>query len=263
MTTTALSPTTRDLLRAVQAGHVARRYHLGTRAWDARRADQRSGRGGGHGRKVTAAVERLVRAGLVVCDPTADTDAFVEPYKLTPDGRLLLDPPAAAAEAAEAESIYPQTDDGRVPFRAGEYDAPSGAVLDLSANPDTPGWWQRQGDRWVPIPDQTVGGLATLQFGPRSVDDYLVHLVRSRKREHGGGTPGSTLCGIDRSTQCGPGWSVGGGVSGPDIPHTPCPGCIQAARQHFPGVPVWGMGSQQAAAALSVASHWHSAGPRP
>ena len=109
-------------------------------------------------------------------------------------------------------------------------------------------------------PDQTVAGLATLQFGPRSVDGYQVHLVRSRKREHGGGTPGPTLCGIDRS---GPnvGWSVGGGVSGPDITHTPCPGCSQAARQLFPGLPVWGLGAERVAAELGVPSHWHSSGP--
>lgn len=113
------------------------------------------------------------------------------------------------------------------------------------------------------VPDQTVAGLATLQFGPRSVDDYQVHLVRSVKREHGGGTPGPTLCGVDRFAADAPGWSVGGGVSGPGITHTPCPGCIQAARQHFPGIPVWGLGAEQVAAELGVPSHWHSSGPRP
>lgn len=66
-----------------------------------------------------------------------------------------------------------------------------------------------------------VGGL----FDSEPVDD-MIHLVRSAGRH---GTPGPTLCGIDRFAPGTPGWSVGGGVTGPDRTHRPCPECVEAA----------------------------------
>jgi hypothetical protein len=94
------------------------------------------------------------------------------------------------------------------------------------------------------IPDQRerpVTGLVTLQFGPRTYDDYLVHLVRETNH----GTPGPTLCGIERFEHGGPGWSVGGGSTGGGIPHNPCRGCAAAARRDFRDLPIRGLGAAQ------------------
>jgi hypothetical protein len=106
------------------------------------------------------------------------------------------------------------------------------------------------------IPVDQVTALRTLQFhaggllDSEPVDDYAVHLVR----QAAAGTPGPTLCGIDRFAEGSAGWSVGGGISGPGIVHKPCPGCAQAARARFPGLPVTGsVGAQEMAAELGVA----------
>ena len=106
-----------------------------------------------------------------------------------------------------------------------------------------------------------VIGLITLQFASgglfdaRPVDGYAVHLVRAAKR----GTPGPTLCGIDRFHPESAGWSVGGGISGPGVVHRPCDGCADAARVQFPGLEVTGLGAENMAAALDDApwSHWN------
>lgn len=87
-----------------------------------------------------------------------------------------------------------------------------------------------------------VVALATLQFAVGGLcdstpTDYLIHLVRSTDR----GTPGPTLCDIDRFATDAPGWSVRGGVDGPGMAHTPCAGCVEVARRDFPGLPVNGM----------------------
>ncbi len=89
--------------------------------------------------------------------------------------------------------------------------------------------------------DPTVRFLVTLQFANGGLFDsvpvdYLIHLVRGTNR----GTPGPTLCNIDRFAKGGPGWSVGGGVSGGGIVLTPCGGCAAAARDEYPGLPVCG-----------------------
>lgn len=57
-----------------------------------------------------------------------------------------------------------------------------------------------------------------------------------------------------------PGWSVGGGVSGPGIRMAPCPGCVKAARSDFPGLPVAGMreASDPIAAAIGTEVYGHS-----
>lgn len=90
-----------------------------------------------------------------------------------------------------------------------------------------------------------IVGLSTLQFHwgglfDSKPTDHLVHLVRSTRT----GTPGPTLCGIDRFDKDGPGWSVGGGVTGPGIRHDPCPGCVDVARRDYSGLPVSGMREQ-------------------
>lgn len=60
------------------------------------------------------------------------------------------------------------------------------------------------------------------------------HLVR--RGEHGG-TPGDTLCGLtrfdrdDRPADL-PGWTIGGGVSGPTIEQVRCGACWSEA-EHF------------------------------
>ena len=90
--------------------------------------------------------------------------------------------------------------------------------------------------------DAEVVTLSTLQFHTGGMfdsqpTDHLVHLVRSTKR----GTPGPTLCGIDRFAPGSAGWSVGGGVTGPGFTHTPCGGCVEVARGDFPGLPITGI----------------------
>lgn len=105
--------------------------------------------------------------------------------------------------------------------------------------------------------DQTVDSLITLQmswgglFDGRPADGYQVHLARHVRS---GGTPGPTLCDIDRFAKDAPGWSVGGGLFGPGIVHKPCPGCAEAAREQFPGLPVRGsVGGAEMAGYLGVA----------
>lgn len=102
--------------------------------------------------------------------------------------------------------------------------------------------------------DPTVRALVTLQFMVGGLFDavpvdYLIHLVRSTNR----GTPGPTLCDIDRFAKGSAGWSVGGGVSGPAIVLSPCEGCAEQARTTFPGLPVTGsVGGAQMARHLGV-----------
>ncbi len=103
--------------------------------------------------------------------------------------------------------------------------------------------------------------LATLQlawgglFDAESADN-LAHLVRGTRR----GTPGPTLCGIDRFAKDGPGFSVGGGVTPNGVIFDACPGCVETARRDFPGLPVAGMASMSTrlAEALDVTAHGHS-----
>jgi hypothetical protein len=127
----------------------------------------------------------------------------------------------------------------------------------------TSAWWQvrlhpnpetsRLNRRGCPY-DPTVRALMTLQFSSGGMFDavpvdYLIHLVRHSNM----GTPGPTLCGIDRFAKGSAGWSRGGGVTGPTIVLAPCDGCAAAARADFPGLPVSGsVGGKQMAAHLDV-----------
>ncbi|MFJ4168363.1 hypothetical protein ACIPY3_02520 [Paenarthrobacter sp. NPDC089714] len=86
-----------------------------------------------------------------------------------------------------------------------------------------------------------VVALATLQFTSGGLfdgrpADKRIHLVRMTDS----GTPGPTICGIDRFDKNGPGWSVGGGISGPGIEAMACPGCEAVAQRDYSAAPVWG-----------------------
>lgn len=100
--------------------------------------------------------------------------------------------------------------------------------------------------------------LATLQFRwgglfDSKPHDHQTHLVRGTER----GTPGQVLCGIDRFASGGPGWSVGGGITGPGVGHTPCGGCVEVAKNEFPGLPIAGMVEQSKPMAEAVgAQHY-------
>lgn len=115
---------------------------------------------------------------------------------------------------------------------------------------------------------EDIVGFVTLQmswgglFDSRPADGYMAHLVRSTKR----GTPGPTLCGIDRFAKDAPGWSVRGGISGPKITHTPCDGCVAKAAANYPDLPVGGLGAdavseriQQTKAGLAFIQPHHHA----
>ena len=110
-----------------------------------------------------------------------------------------------------------------------------------------------------------VMALETLQFAigglfdsrPVPGDDFAVHLVRSTRR----GTPGPTLCGIDRFHKESPGWSVGGGVSGPDIRHIPCTDCTLVAVTQFPDLPISGLGKAEITAAVVTAAKAYAGSP--
>jgi hypothetical protein len=81
--------------------------------------------------------------------------------------------------------------------------------------------------------EEGVRYLETLQFGGREP----ICLARGTAT----GAPGPTLCGIDRFAKGGPGWSLGGGVTGPGYRHEACPGCVSVARRRYPDLPVVGM----------------------
>lgn len=93
----------------------------------------------------------------------------------------------------------------------------------------------------MPAEVAPVTGLRTLQFHFGGLMNTVgvgdIHLVRSTRT----GTPGPTLCGIDRFDKNAPGWSVGGGVNDPAETYEPCEGCRSVAAQEFDGLPVGGM----------------------
>lgn len=156
------------------------------------------------------------------------------PYcRLAPGHRTLHDIPPGRPVISDRRAVERDEDKG------------------IPGDPDSEVFYDKAGHGW----HLHITALCTLQFAPggmvggRPVGGYQVHLVRQTSR----GTPGPTLCGIDRFADPTPGWSVGGGISGPDITHTPCPGCAAAAREQFPGLPVVGIvGVREMAAELGV-----------
>lgn len=89
--------------------------------------------------------------------------------------------------------------------------------------------------------DAPVTGLATLQFHHGGLIaepvDEVVHLVRATKY----GTPGPTLCDIDRFAPGGPGWSVRGGVRELNRMPLPCKPCDEVRERDYPDLPIDGM----------------------
>jgi hypothetical protein len=87
---------------------------------------------------------------------------------------------------------------------------------------------------------EDVVGLATLQFAMGGLFDARptsthIHLVRHTA----GGTPGDTLCGLPRfGDACKAGWSINGGITGPNYTHDGCRECILAANTLYPGIAV-------------------------
>jgi hypothetical protein len=101
---------------------------------------------------------------------------------------------------------------------------------------------------------QAVIGLSTVQLHWGGLfdgkpHDREIHLVRNSFN----GCPGPLLCGIDFRGKDGPGYSVGGGSSGPGWPNTPCEKCAAVAAAEFTGLPVFGsVGGQEMAALVGV-----------
>jgi hypothetical protein len=130
----------------------------------------------------------------------------------------------------------------------GETPPPSPAVA--APNSDDPCAWQ----------GRPVVALSTLQFAwgglvDAQPADELVHLVRVANP----GTPGPTLCSIDRFATGSPGWSVGGGITGPNRTLTPCRGCLAVAGRDYPNLPIEGsVGAAEIRAALQHESHWQA-----
>ena len=90
-------------------------------------------------------------------------------------------------------------------------------------------------------PADTIG-LVTLQFGMTGlvVFDHTpvmddIHLLTVKT---GGGTPGPTLCGIDRFGKDAPGWSVGGGMRDDRQLPRACPDCVARAQADYAHVPL-------------------------
>lgn len=107
--------------------------------------------------------------------------------------------------------------------------------------------------------DREVVYLETLQFSwgglfdSRLADGGLIHLV-----EHYYSGAGPALCGIDRHAKDSPGWSLGGGLSGPNIPQIPCEGCVAVAKEKFADLPIGGgCGSKVIAEAIGTDHYDH------
>lgn len=85
-----------------------------------------------------------------------------------------------------------------------------------------------------------ITALSTLQWCWGGLFDGVpvmdICLVRSTDR----GTPGPTLCGKDRFAKDAPGWSVGGGISGPGIVNERCAACEAVRLAEFPTLPIDG-----------------------
>jgi len=137
---------------------------------------------------------------------------------------------------------------GKVYALAEEVSKRSGLDVTICAKLLAAGWTFtehiEEPNRWtapqlIEAPADKVTGFATLQFANGGLFDSMpvgeIHLVRSTKH----GTPGPTMCGIDRFDRSMPGWSVGGGVTGGNLPKpTPCTGCLAAATAEYPGLPI-------------------------
>lgn len=77
-------------------------------------------------------------------------------------------------------------------------------------------------------------GLITIQFGwgglldTKPVDD-VIHLNANYAE-----TSSYTLCGLALFGDKAPGWSRGGGVTGPNLTHVACPTCRVVVNNRYP-----------------------------
>ena len=85
------------------------------------------------------------------------------------------------------------------------------------------------------LPPGPTKALMTVQVYTDNGD--ITHLVRSCGRD---GTPGPLLCGLNHHAP-GIGFSVGGGISGPEYVVRPCYACCRVAKHDWPGLPVTGL----------------------
>ena len=84
--------------------------------------------------------------------------------------------------------------------------------------------------------------LVTLQFGWGGLFDFMpIEYTYNICLITGIWTGPHTLCGRDRFAKDAPGWSKGGGVSGPGVRLSPCRNCAQAAAIVYPGLPIHGL----------------------
>lgn len=103
-----------------------------------------------------------------------------------------------------------------------------------------------------------ITGLITLQFagGQHAVFTRpWIHAVRSRAAIPGvrlPGTPGPTLCGIERFADDTPGWALGGGLIDDRTEYFGCYLCGRVARNEFPGRAIHG--SRRLAEAFSAST---------
>lgn len=89
-----------------------------------------------------------------------------------------------------------------------------------------------------------ITGLVTCQFGGHKRGVYSwIHAVRKRAGIRGvrlPGTPGPTLCGIERFNREAPGWSLSGGVIDNNVDYHGCYQCGKVALNEFPGRAIHG-----------------------
>lgn len=167
-------------------------------------------------------------------------------------GDVLDDPGADGTETYHVD-YWPPHDKRKVTARIAEL-----KQAGLVHQPEPPKWRLTEAGSEALHPTTY---LATIQLAwgglldSRSADD-LAHLVRGTAT----GTPGPVLCGIDRFAKDGPGFNVGGGVTPHGVIFDACPGCVAAAKDRFPGLPVAGMPSMatRLAEVLDVPRYGHS-----
>lgn len=91
-------------------------------------------------------------------------------------------------------------------------------------------------------PENESTSLLTLQWGWGGLADFEpVKGVYNICLITGTWTGPYTLCGREPYAKDAPGWSKGGGVSGPDVNLAPCRNCAQAAAIIYPELPICGL----------------------
>lgn len=123
-------------------------------------------------------------------------------------------------EALEAERMRPERQDLRTePTWADDFRV---LLLILARLLERPG-----------PPDPAPAFLETLRFGSASPTCLIEAAVKEN--------PQWTLCGINLFADSTRGWSIRGRYTSPAWTCAPCPGCVEAARTGFAGLPVVGV----------------------